>query len=85
MESAIGAGIPWKRHLGLYAYRLAALERYTAVAPTPLEMAERLEQFRIMEQGGRIAMAKACEFIPAGIDTRDDLERVREQIKSNAL
>ena len=85
MESAIGAGIPWKRHLGLYAYRLAALKRYTAAAPTPLEMAERLEQLRIMEQGGRIAMAKACEFIPAGIDTRDDLERVREQIQSNAL
>ena len=85
MESAIGAGIPWKRHLGLYAYRLAALRRYTAAAPTPLEMAESLEQLRIMEQGGRIAMAQACEFIPAGIDTQDDLDRVRKLIESNRL
>ena len=76
------AGVVWKRHLGLYAYRLAALRRYTASAPTPLETAERLEQLRIMEQGGRIAMAMACEFIPAGIDTPDDLERVRDLIQS---
>jgi 3-deoxy-manno-octulosonate cytidylyltransferase (CMP-KDO synthetase) len=79
-SEAIIAGVEWKRHLGLYAYRLAALRRYTACAPTPLESAERLEQLRIMEQGGRIAMAKACEFIPAGIDTPDDLKRVRQLI-----
>ena len=78
---AIVAGIEWKRHLGLYAYRLEALRRYTRCAPTPLELAERLEQLRIMEQGGRIAMAQACEFIPAGIDTPGDLERVRHLIK----
>jgi 3-deoxy-manno-octulosonate cytidylyltransferase (CMP-KDO synthetase) len=77
LNAALSAGIEWKRHLGLYAYRLAALRRYTACIPTPLEKAERLEQLRMMEQGGRIAMAKACEFIPAGVDTRDDLERIR--------
>jgi 3-deoxy-manno-octulosonate cytidylyltransferase (CMP-KDO synthetase) len=77
---AIVAGIDWKRHLGLYAYRLAALRRFTQCAPTPLELAERLEQLRVMEQGGRIAMAQACEFIPAGIDTADDLQRVRQLI-----
>ena len=85
IESAIGAGIAWKRHLGLYAYRLAALRRYTATAPTPLEMAEKLEQLRIMEQGGKIAMAQACEFIPAGIDTQDDLDRVCKLIESKTL
>jgi 3-deoxy-manno-octulosonate cytidylyltransferase (CMP-KDO synthetase) len=77
IEAAMATGIEWKRHLGLYAYRLAALRRYTASAPTPLESTERLEQLRIMEQGGRIVMAKACEFIPAGVDTAADLERVR--------
>jgi 3-deoxy-manno-octulosonate cytidylyltransferase (CMP-KDO synthetase) len=77
VDAALAAGIEWKRHLGLYAYRLAALRRYTACNPTPLENSERLEQLRIMEQGGRIAMAKACEFIPAGVDTRDDLDRIR--------
>jgi 3-deoxy-manno-octulosonate cytidylyltransferase (CMP-KDO synthetase) len=77
IDAALASGVEWKRHLGLYAYRLAALRRFTRCEPTPLEQAERLEQLRIMEQGGRIALAKACEFIPAGIDTHDDLERVR--------
>jgi 3-deoxy-manno-octulosonate cytidylyltransferase (CMP-KDO synthetase) len=79
-EQALAAGVEWKRHLGLYAYRLASLRHYTSCKPTPLELSERLEQLRIMEQGGRIAMAKACEFIPAGIDTQDDLDRVRNII-----
>ena len=77
IDEAMAAGIEWNRHLGLYAYRLAALRHYTGCPPTPLEKAERLEQLRILEQGGRIAMARACEFIPAGIDTPDDMERVR--------
>ena len=79
-QAAIEAGIGWKRHLGLYAYRLEALRRYTGYEPSPLEQAERLEQLRIMENGGRIAMAQASEFIPPGIDTMEDLERVRALI-----
>lgn len=85
ISEALEAGVQWKRHLGLYAYRLAALRYYTACAPTPLEINERLEQLRIMEQGGRIAMAAACEFIPAGIDTENDLQRVRKIIESKTL
>ena len=84
IDAALGTGIVWKRHLGLYAYRLAALRSYTSSPPTPLEKSEQLEQLRIMEQGGRIAMARACEFIPAGIDTQDDLERVRDLIESKS-
>ena len=80
IAAAMTAGVEWKRHLGLYAYRLSALRRYTAFAPTPLETSERLEQLRILEKGGRIAMAAACEFIPAGIDTPEDLKRVHELI-----
>jgi 3-deoxy-manno-octulosonate cytidylyltransferase (CMP-KDO synthetase) len=83
IAEAIAAGVEWKRHLGLYAYRLAALRRYTTCAPTPLETSERLEQLSIMEQGGRIAMALACKFIPAGIDTVEDLHRVRKIIQYN--
>lgn len=78
---AMAQGISWKRHLGLYAYRLSALQRFTAKARTPLEQAESLEQLRIMEQGGSIAMARACEFIPAGVDTAEDLQRVRDIIE----
>lgn len=83
IDKAISAGYEWKRHLGLYAYRLEALRRYTVSRSTPLELAERLEQLRVMEQGGRIALARACEFIPAGIDTPDDLDRVRHIIECN--
>jgi 3-deoxy-manno-octulosonate cytidylyltransferase (CMP-KDO synthetase) len=83
IDTALSSGVEWKRHLGIYAYRLAALRRFTRCEPTPLEQAERLEQLRIMEQGGRIALARACEFIPAGIDTHDDLERVRRLLNVN--
>jgi 3-deoxy-manno-octulosonate cytidylyltransferase (CMP-KDO synthetase) len=82
IEEALAAGVGWKRHLGLYAYRLAALYRYSACAPTPLEQSERLEQLRMMEQGGRIAMARARQFIPAGIDTAEDLQRARIYFKN---
>jgi 3-deoxy-manno-octulosonate cytidylyltransferase (CMP-KDO synthetase) len=85
VSAAIAAGVMWKRHLGLYAYRLAALRQFTTCDPTPLEKAESLEQLRMMEQGGSIAMARACEFIPAGIDTPEDLERVRNLIESKTL
>lgn len=85
ITDAMESGIEWKRHLGLYAYRLEALRRYTSCSPTPLEKSERLEQLRIMEQGGRIAMAQASEFIPAGIDTPQDLHRVRCLIESKQL
>lgn len=85
ISDALAAGVKWKRHLGLYAYRLAALYRYTSCAPTPLEQSERLEQLRMMEQGARIAMSQACEFIPAGIDTGEDLQRARDLIKDETL
>jgi 3-deoxy-manno-octulosonate cytidylyltransferase (CMP-KDO synthetase) len=80
-QAAMAEGITWNRHLGLYAYRLDALRRYTSAPPSPLERAERLEQLRVMEQGGHIAMARACQFIPAGVDTADDLERVQKLIE----
>ena len=73
---------PWKRHIGLYAYRAGALRAFTAMAPSPLEAAEKLEQLRFLESGHRIVMAEACEFIPAGVDTEKDLERVRRLIEA---
>lgn len=73
---------PWKRHIGLYAYRAGALRAFSAMAPSPLEASEKLEQLRFLESGHRIAMAEACEFIPAGVDTAEDLERVRRLIES---
>jgi 3-deoxy-manno-octulosonate cytidylyltransferase (CMP-KDO synthetase) len=72
----------WKRHIGLYAYRAGALRAFAAMAPAPLEAAEKLEQLRFLESGHRIAMAEAAEFIPAGVDTPSDLERVRRMIEA---
>ena len=66
----------WKRHIGLYAFRAGALRAFSATPPTPLESMEKLEQLRFLETGRRIAMAEACEMIPAGVDTPEDLERV---------
>ncbi len=83
VSAALTAGQRWRRHLGLYAYRLSALRYFTAMPPGPLELAESLEQLRVMEHGGHIAMARANEFIPAGIDTSEDLDRVRKFMQSN--
>jgi len=81
LQAALAAGARWFRHIGLYAYRQHALQAFSRHQPTPLECSEKLEQLRVLETGGRIAMAQACRFIPAGVDTPEDLERVRNLIK----
>ena len=64
----------WK-HLGLYAYRRAALERFAALPPSGLELSERLEQLRLLENGISIYVGEA-EGDTIGVDTEDDLLRV---------
>ncbi len=60
-----------RRHVGVYAFRPDALERFCALPPSPLERTERLEQLRWLESGGRVHALRA-EHAPPGIDTRDD-------------
>jgi 3-deoxy-manno-octulosonate cytidylyltransferase (CMP-KDO synthetase) len=81
LEAALQSGINWQRHVGLYAYRAGALRAFTAMQATPLESTEKLEQLRFLESGRKIRMAQACQFIPAGVDTGHDLERVRKVIE----
>jgi 3-deoxy-manno-octulosonate cytidylyltransferase (CMP-KDO synthetase) len=64
----------WK-HLGFYAYRAAALERFHALVPGGLEAAERLEQLRFLEHGMAIHVAETG-FDTVGVDTEEDLRRV---------
>ncbi|MFO1407249.1 MAG: 3-deoxy-manno-octulosonate cytidylyltransferase [Steroidobacteraceae bacterium] len=65
------------RHVGIYAYRVATLARVTAIAPSPLERLEKLEQLRALEAGVRIVVA-ACAVPPGhGVDTEADLARAR--------
>ena len=70
-----GPGPHW-HHIGIYAFRRAALERFVALPPSPLELRERLEQLRALEAGMRIAVARV-EHGPFGVDTPADLARAR--------
>ncbi|HSI42532.1 MAG TPA: 3-deoxy-manno-octulosonate cytidylyltransferase [Xanthobacteraceae bacterium] len=70
---------PLYHHIGLYAYRRAALERFVALPPSPLETRERLEQLRALEAGMRIDIA-VVGTVPLGVDTPDDLEKARARL-----
>ena len=65
------------RHIGIYAYRVSLLRQFVAWPPAPLEQTESLEQLRALWHGARIQVAVAHETPPAGVDTPEDLERVR--------
>jgi 3-deoxy-manno-octulosonate cytidylyltransferase (CMP-KDO synthetase) len=65
------------RHLGIYAYRADFLQAYSRLEPAPPEEAEALEQLRALWNGYRIAVHIAAQTPPAGVDTPEDLERVR--------
>ena len=67
---------PLYHHIGLYAFRRAALERFVTLPPSPLEMREKLEQLRALEAGMRIDVA-IVDAAPLGVDTPEDLARAR--------
>ena len=67
---------PLYHHIGLYAYRRAALERFVKLPPSPLEQREKLEQLRALEAGMRIDVA-IVDTVPLGVDTPEDLETAR--------
>jgi 3-deoxy-manno-octulosonate cytidylyltransferase (CMP-KDO synthetase) len=67
---------PLYHHIGLYAYRRAALERFVALPPSALERREKLEQLRALEAGMRIDVA-IVDAVPLGVDTPEDLEKAR--------
>ncbi|MBR1156459.1 3-deoxy-manno-octulosonate cytidylyltransferase [Bradyrhizobium sp. JYMT SZCCT0428] len=68
---------PRYHHIGLYAYRRAALERFVALPPSPLEQQEKLEQLRALEAGMRIDIM-IVDTVPRGVDTPADLETARQ-------
>lgn len=69
-------GIPWLRHLGLYAYRAGPLKQLAALPPSWLEQTEALEQLRALDHGLGIAVGQSPSAIPPGIDTEADLRRL---------
>jgi 3-deoxy-manno-octulosonate cytidylyltransferase (CMP-KDO synthetase) len=70
---------PRYHHIGLYAYRRAALERFVALAPSALEKQEKLEQLRALEAGMRIDIT-LVDTVPRGVDTPADLETARRAL-----
>ena len=75
---ATGAG-PHYHHIGLYAYRRAALTRYVKLPPSANEQRERLEQLRALDAGMRIDVA-IVDSVPLGVDTPEDLEKARRML-----
>ena len=71
-------GLPCYRHIGIYAYRAGFLAKYARLAPSPLEGFEALEQLRVLWHGFRIAVAISETASPPGVDTPEDLEKVRK-------
>jgi 3-deoxy-manno-octulosonate cytidylyltransferase (CMP-KDO synthetase) len=74
---------PLYHHIGIYAYRRAALERFVSLPPSPLELREKLEQLRALEAGMRVNVA-LVDTVPLGVDTPRDLERARELLQTAA-
>jgi 3-deoxy-manno-octulosonate cytidylyltransferase (CMP-KDO synthetase) len=73
----------YRKHLGIYAYRKAALERFAVLPPSPLEKLERLEQLRLLENGIALYVADAPRDT-IGVDTEEDLMRAEAMIKGIA-
>lgn len=76
-EPVLAPGLPALHHIGLYAYRHRFLQRFTTLAQGPLEKFEALEQLRALENGARIMVHVISHAPAAGVDTEEDLKRVR--------
>jgi len=84
-RTEVPKGLGVMRHIGIYAYRAGFLKRYASMAPAPIEQWEALEQLRAMWHGERIHVL-AVDHPPApGVDTPEDLERVRRMFDREGL
>ncbi len=69
-------------HIGLYAFRMEALERFGQLSPSPLELRERLEQLRLLEDGIDIYVTETKHSCH-GVDSPDDLEKVKNILEND--
>ena len=79
-DDLLPAAFQPRRHIGLYAYRAHLLRQFVSWPEAPLEHIERLEQLRILYQGYQIHLDSCCRPVPGGVDTPEDLHRVRTQL-----
>ena len=80
--TAVPSGLPAYRHIGLYGYRAGFLGRYARLEPSPLEQFEALEQLRVLWHGYKISVAVTRDAAPPGIDTPEDLQRIKQLYKT---
>lgn len=71
-------------HIGIYAYKLAALKKFVSLPPSALEQTEKLEQLRALENGMKIGVLKV-NTIPLGVDTKEDLQKANDMFKNNQV
>jgi len=79
-RAALPQGLPAYRHIGIYAYRVRFLKQFSGLAPTAAERFEALEQLRALGHGHRIVVAVWDAPLAPGVDTPQDLERVRREL-----
>jgi 3-deoxy-manno-octulosonate cytidylyltransferase (CMP-KDO synthetase) len=79
-EGGLPSGVGFFRHIGLYAYRVGYLKQYVGWEQAAIEQAESLEQLRVLWHGGSIHVSVATEIPGHGVDTEDDLQRVRKEL-----
>ena len=76
-QQALPEGLQPRRHIGIYAYRAGLLNHFVSWPMAPIEKLEALEQLRFLYHGHAIHVDDACEEVPGGVDTQQDLERMR--------
>lgn len=77
-ERQLPEGGGYYRHIGIYGYRVGLLRDFVTWPPAPTELTESLEQLRALYNGARIHVEEACRVPPSGVDTQQDLERLRQ-------
>lgn len=80
-ELTLPEAFPARRHLGLYAYRVSLLHRFVNWPPAMLELTESLEQLRVLAAGEKIHLADSVCPVPGGVDTPEDLQRIRQALE----
>ncbi len=80
-DRKIPEDIEFFRHVGIYGYRVNLLNNFVQWSPSPIELAECLEQLRAMWNGAKVHVAIADEMVPPGVDTPEDLTSIRQQFR----
>lgn len=83
-NATLPSTVMYKRHIGIYGYRASLLNQFVQWPMADIEATEKLEQLRAMSHGIAIQMAEACATIPAGVDTQQDLDKVRQLLAGDS-